>query len=157
MKRSLFAFLVVGFFLPALAPIVAADEAKDEAISKDRKTIEGTWKIIALEVNGNKAKEEDARKLTAVNGSDGTWKLRSEEKQISEGTSVIDPTQKPKTIDFTPTEGGGKGNQHLGIYELGEETRKLCFAPAGKSRPSEFSSPSGSGHVLVIFERVKIE
>lgn len=100
MKRSLFAFLVVGFFLPALAPIVAADEAKDEAISKDRKTIEGTWKIIALEVNGNKAKEEDARKLTAVNGSDGTWKLRSEEKQISEGTSVIDPTQKPKTIDF---------------------------------------------------------
>jgi uncharacterized protein (TIGR03067 family) len=140
-----------------MAPIAAADEAKDEAIRKDRKIIEGTWRIIALEVNGNKTKEEDARKLTVVNGSDGTWRLRSEVKEISKGTSVFDPTQKPKTIDFTPTEGGGKGNQHLGIYEIGEETRKLCFAPAGRERPTEFSSPAGSGHILVTFERVKID
>jgi uncharacterized protein (TIGR03067 family) len=157
MKPCLFGFLLVGIFLLAMAPIAAADEAKDEAIRKDRKIIEGTWRIIALEVNGNKTKEEDARKLTVVNGSDGTWRLRSEVKEISKGTSVFDPTQKPKTIDFTPTEGGGKGNQHLGIYEIGEETRKLCFAPAGKERPTEFSSPPGSEHILVTFERVKID
>ena len=35
--------------------------------------------------------EEDAKKLTVVNGSDGTWNLRSEGKEISKGTSTIDP------------------------------------------------------------------
>ena len=65
--------------------------------------------------------------------------------------------KKPKTIDFTPTEGGGKGDQYLGIYELGEKTRKLCFAPSGKDRPTEFSSTPENQHILVTFERVKSE
>jgi uncharacterized protein (TIGR03067 family) len=157
MKPCLFGFLIVGLFLPATAPITGCDEAKNEAIRTDRKIIEGTWRIVALEVDGKKTNEEDARKLIVVNGSDGTWRLRSEEKEISQGTSVFDPTRKPKTIDFTSTVGEEKGKQHLGVYEIGEETRKLCFAPAGKERPTEFSSPSGSGHILVTFERVKFE
>jgi uncharacterized protein (TIGR03067 family) len=111
--------------------------------------------VVALEVNGTKSMEEDAKKLTVVNGSDGTWTLCSEDKEISKRTSTIDPTKKPKTIDFTVTEGEGKGNQHLGIYELGKITRKLCFAPPGKERPTEFSSTPGSEDILVTFEREK--
>jgi uncharacterized protein (TIGR03067 family) len=141
--------------LTAIATIATADDAKDEAIKKDRKQIEGTWRVIALEDNGNKAMDEDAKKLTAVNGSDGTWSLRAEDKEISKGTSTIDPTKKLKTIDFTPTEGEGKGKLYLGIYKLGEKTRKLCFAPPGKERPTEFSSTPGSEHILVTFEREK--
>jgi len=68
---------------------------------------------------------------------------------------MFDPTQKPKTIDFTPTTGDAKDKLHLGIYQLGENARKLCFAPPGKERPTEFSSEPGSGHILVKFERVK--
>lgn len=157
MKSCFFELLVVGVLLPAMATIATADDAKDKAIKKDRKRIEGVWRIVALEINGNKAKEEDARKLTVVNGSDGAWSVRSEDKEISKGISTFDPTQKPKAIDFTPTEGGGKGNQHLGIYEIGKNTRRLCFAPPGKDRPTEFSSAPGSEHVLVTFEREKVE
>jgi uncharacterized protein (TIGR03067 family) len=155
MKKSLLAVVVVGLLVTPMARIATADDTKDEAIKKDRKQIEGTWRVIALEVNGNKAMEEDARKLTVVNGSDGTWSLRSEGKEISKGTSTIDPTKKLKAIDFTPTEGEGKGSRFLGIYELGEKTRKLCFAPAEKERPTEFSSTPGSEIVLVTFEREK--
>ena len=154
MRRSLGA-LVVGGLLTAIAAIASAGDAKDKAIKKDHKQIEGTWRVVALEVDGNKVTDEDARKLTVVNGSDGTWSLRSEDKEMSKGTSTIDPTKKPKTIDFTITEGEGKGNQHLGIYELGKKTRRLCFASPGKERPTEFSSVSGSGHILVTFEREK--
>jgi uncharacterized protein (TIGR03067 family) len=138
-----------------MATFAAADEAKDEAIERDRKQIEGTWRIVALEVNGNRAREEDARKLTVVNGADGTWSLRSGEKEINRGTSIFDPTQTPKTIDFTPTVGQTNGKLYLGIYELGGTTRRLCFAPPGKDRPAEFSSPAESGHILVTFERVE--
>ena len=155
MKISYFSLIVIGAFLMATTTVACANDAKDEAIKKDRKLIEGTWRIVALEVNGNKAGEEDARKLSVVNGSDGTWRLLSEGKEISKGTSTIDPTKKPKCLDFTTTEGEEKGKPYLGIYELGEKTRKMCFAPPGKERPTEFITTAGSEHILVTFEREK--
>jgi uncharacterized protein (TIGR03067 family) len=148
--------LFVGLLLPAIATMVSAEDAQDQAIKEERQRIAGTWRIVALVVNGAAAKEEDAKKLTVVNGSDGTWSLRSEDQELSKGTSTLDPTQKPKTIDFTPTVGETNGKQFLGIYEIGAETRKLCFAPPGKERPSQFSSAAGSEQILVVFERVKI-
>lgn len=154
MRYSLFSLLIVGLLLTATA---SADDAKDDAIKKDRKRIQGTWQIAALTINGDKAKDEDAKKITVVNGDDGTWSIHSEGKEISKGTSTFDPTKKPKTIDFTPTDGGGKGDQFLGIYQLGKNARKLCFAPAGKDRPTEFSSTPENQHILVTFERVKSE
>ena len=147
--------MLVGVSLTAIARIASAEDSKDDAIKQDRKLIAGTWRVVGLEVNGNKAEEEDARKIVVVNGADGTWSLRSEDKEISKGTSTFDPTKKPKHIDFLSTEGEGKGNAYLGIYELGEKIRKLCFAPPGKDRPTEFSSTSGSEHVLVTLEREK--
>jgi len=155
MKTTFCGFWVVGLLLTAMAAIADADDAKDEAIKKDHKQIEGTWRIVALEINGNKAMEEDAKKLSVVNGPHGTWSLLSEGKEVAKGTNTFDPTKKPKIIDFMITEGGGKGNVHLGIYELGEKTRRLCFAAAGKDRPTEFASTPGSEHILVTFEREK--
>lgn len=155
MRRSISAFLAVGVLLTAMASLAAADDAKDAAIKKDRKQIEGTWRVVALEVNGDKASAEDAKKITVVNGADGTWALRNDGKEISKGRSTIDPTAKLKTIDFKPSEGEGKGQEYQAIYELGEKTRKLCFAPPGKKRPTEFSAAHGSERILVTFEREK--
>jgi uncharacterized protein (TIGR03067 family) len=90
-----------------------------------------------------------------VNGDDGTWSLRSEGNEVAKGTSTIDPTKNPKTIDLLAIGGEGNGERYLGIYELGEKTRKLCFAPAGKNRPTEFLSTAANEHILVTFEREK--
>ena len=154
MRHFFCALLVVGTLFPAVA---SADDLKDEAIKKDRKGIEGTWRIVALEINGNRSEQVDIQKLRVVNGSDGTWSVRSEGKEISKGTSIFDPTKKPKSIDFTPNEGGGKGEKSLGMYKLGKNTRKLCFAPSGKDRPAEFSSTPGNQHILVTFRREEAE
>lgn len=148
--------LVTAAFLAMTAFATGCDTA-DEAIQRDRKEIAGTWRIIELEINGNKAKEEDAKKLTVVNQADGTWTLLSDGEKVSKGTSTIDPSKKPKTIDFTPTEGSSVGNTYPGIYELGERTRRMCFAPPDKPRPTEFSAPADSNHILIKFERVKEE
>lgn len=157
MKHSHFGFTFVGALaiLTLINATVKADDAKNAAIKNDRKLIEGTWRVTALEMNGNKSKEEDAKKFTVVNGNDGTWILRSDGNEIMNGTSTIDPTKKPKTIDFTLTKGKDKGKLFLGIYELGKKTRKLCFAPAGKDRPREFTSTTGNENILVTFKRVK--
>lgn len=151
MRNSLCTLLVIG---SVTANFATADDAK-EAVNKDRQRIEGTWQVTALTINGNKAKAEDVKKLTVVNGSDGTWSVRSEGREISSGTSTVDPTKKPKTIDFTPTSGGGKGEKFLGIYKLGKNSRRLCFSPSGKARPTEFSSTTDNQHVLVVFKRIE--
>lgn len=155
MKTTFCGCCIVVALLVAMPGLTRADDAKDQATRKDRQLLEGTWRIVGLEINGNKAMDEDARKLTVVNGPGETWSLLSEGKEVAKGTNSLNPTTKPKTIDFTITEGGGKGNVHLGIYELGEKSRKLCFAPVGKDRPSEFKSTAANEQILVTFEREK--
>ena len=118
---------------------------------------DGTWKIVGLVVDGNETNKENLKNLIVVNAPDGTWSLRSEGKEVSKGGSTIDPTKKPKTIDFTPTSGGGNGKEYLGIYQLGKNRRKLCFAAAEYGRPAKFSSETGSRSILVTFQRIEAE
>ena len=153
MTRLLPCLLFVGASLSAIA---SANDANDEAIRKDRNQIEGRWRVVTLVVNGSEVSEEDRKKITVVNRSDGTWSLISEGDVMSKGTSSIDPMKTPKTIDFTVTEGEGEGNQYFGIYELGEKTRKMCFAPPNEERPTEFMFTPGSKQVCIKFER-KVE
>ncbi len=153
MERSFAGFAVMGALLTSMAAMASTGDSKDEAIKKDRQQIQGTWRAVSMEVNGEKTTPKDGENSTVVNGPDGTWTLHENGKVAGKGTSTIDPTKKPKTIDFTVTEGDGKGEQFVGIYELGEKTRKLCFVPRGMDRPTEFSAPAGSDRILVTFER----
>jgi uncharacterized protein (TIGR03067 family) len=153
MKRSCIGFLVVAAFLMGTATFATADNAKDEAIKNDRKRMEGAWRGTALTVNGETFTQENAKALTVVNGADGTWILRDSGTEKSKGSSTIDPTKKPKTIDLTPSAGDDKGVTYHGIYELGENTRRVCIALPGNARPKDFTP--GNGRILVTFERVK--
>ena len=81
--------------------------------------------------------------------------MKADGKEVWKGTSTIDPMSQPKTIDFVPTEGANAGQTYLGIYQIEGDARKVCFAPPGKDRPTEFASKPGSGHILVAFEREK--
>lgn len=153
MRRFLGPWLYTGTLLVVMGGLAGADDPRAEAIKKDRKEIAGTWRAIALEVNGDVAEKQDARKITVVNGSDGTWTVLSDDQEISRGTSTIDPLENPRTIDITVTDGDGAGNLYLGIYELAGNTRKLCFAPPGEKRPTDFYSSPGSQHIFVTFER----
>src|SRR2546425_1838748 len=101
--------------------------AQDDPIEKERKSYQGTWKVVAMEIDGKEVAENNAKKLTFINKADGTWIIESEGKEISSGKSDIDPTKKPKTIDFMPTLGVFSGNEYVGIYELGKDTRQICF------------------------------
>ena len=144
--------ITFGFALLFVVTSLAAADDKDKAIKEDRKKYEGTWQVVSLEVDGNKSAEEDAKKITVVNEADGKWAIEVEGKVIARGTSEIDPTKKPKAVDLTVTEGDGKGQTHLGIYEFKDDTRKVCLGQPGKERPTEFSSTAGGGHILAVLK-----
>jgi uncharacterized protein (TIGR03067 family) len=144
--------MVVGIAVCCSAALALAG---DDPITRERKLYQGTWKVTAFVIDGNEVAEDGRNKLRFINKADGSWSIESDGKEVSSGQSDIDPTKKPKTIDFLPTLGVFSGNEYLGIYELEKDTRQICFAPKAKGRPTEFSSPAGSGHFLIKFERVK--
>ncbi|WP_417387117.1 TIGR03067 domain-containing protein [Gimesia sp.] len=159
MKRAQFriSLAVVFMLLSSMLSIASADDAKEAAIKKDRQQIAGTWRVVSLEVNGVKSSETEAKKITVMNGVDGSWVLRSEGNEIGQGTTTLDPTQSPKAIDIKSTTGPNQDKAIPGIYKLEKNTRKLCFAQAGHTRPTEFSSTAANQQILVTFERVKSE
>jgi uncharacterized protein (TIGR03067 family) len=126
--------LGVGLLFAVTAPLSAGD-ARDEAVKKDRQRYERTWQVVSLEVNGNQSADEDARKSTVVNEADGTWAIEVGGKVVARGTSEIDPTKKPRAVDFTVTEGDNSGKAARGIYEFKDDTRTVCLVQPGGERP----------------------
>lgn len=156
--RRPLALLLLLVLLPAAG--IARSQApaapsKEEAIKKDHLAIEGEWRAVSIEANGNTVGADDVRKIGIENGRDGEWTVLFDGKEVAEGTSTIDPTVTPKTIDFKVTKGNDAGRVTYGIYEIAGKTRKICYAEPGRQRPADFSAPAGSGRIVVVFERVE--
>lgn len=131
--------------------LVAADTG-DDAAKKDLEKFQGDWSLISAERDGKKTPEEDARKIRlTIQGN--KYLLRKDGAIISEGTMTLDPTKKPKEINETITAGPNKGKVFLAIYEIDDEQHQICFAAAGKVRPTAFSS--SNGQLLQVWRRDK--
>src|SRR5205823_15047290 len=66
---------------------------------------------------------------------------------------TVDPSKKPKAIDYVLTGGPDKGKTQLGIYEIEDDTLKTCFAAPGKPRPADFTTATGSSRTLSVWKR----
>jgi uncharacterized protein (TIGR03067 family) len=139
--------------LVAVSALIVAD-AGDDAAKKDLEKFQGNWQLISMERDGKKTPDEDAKKITLlIQGK--RFILRKDAAVISEGTMTLDPAKKPKAIDETITTGPNKGKTFSAIYEIDADQHRICFAAAGKERPTAFSSTPGSGQILQIWKREK--
>ena len=93
------------------------------------------------------------KKIQLVIDADGKFRAVREGKDFIVGTTAIDPTQGPMSIDLTYTEGDPKGTNSLGIYQIEGDLLTICRAAPGKDRPTEFSSKLGSGQTLMTYKR----
>jgi uncharacterized protein (TIGR03067 family) len=145
MTRSLcFALL----FVVSLSILCRADDARDDA-----KLMNGTWLPSEAELAGEKFPDEVRKTITLV-VADGEYTV-TVGKQPDRGTIKLDPTTKPKSLDITGTEGPNKGNTILAIYEISDDTLRVCYDLSGKERPTEFKTTSGSPRFLVTYRRKK--
>ena len=60
MKRSLQYLPVIAFALLGCTSLLAAENAKDDAIEKERMKFFGEWQVVALEIEGNQIVGIDA-------------------------------------------------------------------------------------------------
>lgn len=142
--------LVAGI---AVLVLVGAGGAQD-ATRKEMTQLEGEWSMMSGEANGQ------SMPLEAVKGGkriakDGETTITLGGQVFFKAKFTIDPTKKPKAIDYTMTEGPTRGKIHLGIYEQDGDTVKFCFAAPGKDRPTEFTAKEGSDRTLSVWKRDK--
>ena len=138
--------------LVLFAAVLIAAHSGDDAAKKDLAKFQGNWTLISAERDGKKTPEEDAKKIKlTIQGN--KFVLRKDGVVISEGTMTLDPSKKPKEVDETISTGPNKGKVFSAIYEIDDEHHKICFAAAGKERPTEFSS--GNGRLLQVWRREK--
>ncbi|NCY02140.1 MAG: TIGR03067 domain-containing protein [Planctomycetia bacterium] len=140
---------------PADSLHVRAVAAEAGDADSDRLLIEGAWRVVSIEVDGTVNESDDVRRITTRNGRDGAWTLFVDGVELAAGTSAIDASATPKTIDLEFTSGPNAGRTSYGIYEATRSSRRICYAEAGRARPGAFSTEAGSGRTLVVFERVE--
>jgi len=139
---------------------VALAVEQEEAITADRALLAGEWRVVSIEANGNTNADPVMARVTILNGLDGKWTLLANGQAIAEGTSEIDPTSNPKTIELKSRRSSvenARGTHYRGIYEVHETTRRICFVPADKPLPESFAGGSETGQILVTFEKVVFE
>jgi uncharacterized protein (TIGR03067 family) len=140
-----------SFGLIAVAVLIAVGAGNDAA-KKDLEKFQGNWQLISAERDGKKTPQEDAKKITlSIQGN--KFILRKDGEVISEGTMTLDATKKPKAVDETITTGPNKRKVFSALYEIDDEYHKICFAAAGKERPTAFSS--SNSQLLQVWKREK--
>jgi uncharacterized protein (TIGR03067 family) len=126
----------------ATLAISLARAADDEAVKKDLAQLQGEWTMVSGSADGQPMPEDMRKQMKRV--------CKGDELTVTMGGQVylkakitIDPSKKPKTIDYDMTEGFSKGKKQLGIYELNGDTFKACFNSPGAERPKELKSGDG--------------
>jgi uncharacterized protein (TIGR03067 family) len=143
---------VIGLIIAVLG-LVCTGAAQDDT-KKEMALLEGEWSMVSGEANGQAMPAELAKTGKRV-AKDGETAITISGQVLFKAKFTIDPTKKPKAIDYLMTEGPTKGKTHLGIYELDGDTLKFCFAAPGKERPTEFTAKEGSQRTLSVWKRDK--
>jgi uncharacterized protein (TIGR03067 family) len=124
----------------------------DELSKRDLQLMQGTWKTVAVEINGKQLEGGYADDRLII--KDGRFEMKAG-KETMIGTLTLDATKMPRHITTVITAGPNKGQQSLGIYHLSPDKLMVCYVVPPNQRPTEFRTAEGTSRALVIYERVK--
>ncbi|MFL5244599.1 MAG: TIGR03067 domain-containing protein [Gemmataceae bacterium] len=146
--------IVLSFGLVlALSGYLTAD-AKDDKAKEDKQKIQGTWKLMSFEVAGKGDEDtKDENRVLVIEGDKIT--VNNDGKEVEKDSFTLDPSKKPKAIDFVTLSDNDKDKKRLGIYELDGDNLKICIDEKGEKRPTEFATKEGGNLVLVVLKHVK--
>lgn len=136
--------------LPGVLVMMSVALAGEDA---DGKAAQGTWVPESAELAGQEFPAEIRKSITLV--IDGDKYKVTVGKLVDEGTATRDSSKNPRTMTITGTNGPNKGKTFLAIYELKEDTMKICYDLSGKEYPKEFKTKPDTQLYLVTYKRAK--
>ena len=147
--RTIRIALIIGI---AAVTVSSAGAQENEAVKKDLAQLQGEWSMVSGSADGQPMPDLLLKQMKRVcKGDEATVTMAG---QIYIKAKVtIDPSKKPKTIDYQMTDGFTKGKKQLGIYEVDGESFKSCFGKPGAERPTDFTSQPGDGRTLSVWKR----
>lgn len=125
-----------------------------DAAKKELAFLEGEWSMVSGEIGGQPLPEASLKTSKRVTKGNETTAIVGGQ-LFFKATIAIDPSKKPKTIDYTMTEGPTKGKMQYGIYELTGDTVRFCFSAPGKERPTNFTTKAGDERTSSVWKKVK--
>ena len=132
--------------------LVTARAGDPEAAKKDQAAIQGKWILTAGSRDGTMFTPEFMVNSTRVaKGDEVTVIIRGQ--LMMKAKFTLDPTRKPKTIDYEVSGGPYTGATQLGIYESDGDKVKFCFSTPGSKRPTTFVTKASDGHTLSCWTR----
>ena len=140
--------------LAVMACCSTARAADNSAITNDLARLQGTWSMVSGSADGQPMPDEMLKQMKRVCKGDETTTTMGGQ-VFMKAKITIDPSKKPKTIDYEMLEGFTKGKKQLGIYEVDGDTFKSCFAAAGAERPKDFTSDPGDKRTSSVWKREK--
>jgi uncharacterized protein (TIGR03067 family) len=136
----------------AILTISSASAAEDPAVKKDMAKLQGEWSMVSGSADGQPMPEPMVKQMKRVcKGDEATTTMGSQ--LFMKAKITLDPSKKPKTIDYQMLDGLTKGKTQLGIYEIDGDTFKSCFAKPGADRPTDFKP--GDGRTVSTWKRNK--
>jgi uncharacterized protein (TIGR03067 family) len=113
--------------------------------------IEGTWKLIGGEQDGEDLTHADLQQSDLkIVGDSHTVALGDD---VFKGTHTINSDRSPMTIDSSDSAGPFAGQTLLGIFKVEDDVFTVCFAPPGAERPTEFTTKDGKAAMLHFWKR----
>ena len=126
---------------------------------RDMANLQGTWRVVGVEEQGNKIAEEDVKEAKETFVLKGrTMTYCRDGKVLVTMKIALNPTKSPPAIMLELTEGKEKGQKNHAIYKLDGDTLKFRMNDKfGKNdeneRPTDFSTNNGKEAVLFILKR----
>ena len=113
--------------------------------------IEGTWKLLRGEQNGEEEPQEDlARSSLVIDGDHHTVRIGD---AVLKGTHELDTAASPMKIDANDTAGPFEGMSLKGIFQVEGDELTVCFAAPGEERPAEFTTKNGKATLMHVWKR----
>ena len=128
--------------------------AAPDAMKKDIGRFQGEWTMVSGAADGvpipdymfNQIRQVfSGAQMTGTISGTMYWKVKF----------AVDPSKNPKTIDYEITGGPAAGAKQFGIYELNDDTCKLCVGKLNGARPKNFDAARGTGNTASTWKLVK--
>ena len=118
---------------------------------EEREMIEGTWLPVEAELGGQPFPAEVLKTMKLLI-QEGRYTAYVGEK-LDKGTVKTDSSTTPKAMDITGTEGPNQGRTFLAIYEIEDESMRICYDLSGTERPTAFETKPDTQQFLVTYQR----
>jgi uncharacterized protein (TIGR03067 family) len=137
--------------VPAAAPAAVVAMSGSDA-SGDMALLQGDWDMVSCVLGGSPLPAHvvsSGRRI--VRGGEASVTVAGE--LVLNAALSLDPSAQPRALEYTLLAGPYSGQLQYGIYEIVDDTNRICMAPVGSPRPEYFASEPGDGRTLVVWKR----